>query len=73
MSAFGGKADIAIRGLAVDLGPIDNPSSKPYSKLREAMGLVSGKVALVTAREPELAALLPLNLLRKVPKFLYLM
>ena len=48
MSAFGGKADVAIRGLAVDLGPIDDPSSKTFSKLREAMGLVSGKVALVT-------------------------
>ncbi|MGC2469912.1 MAG: SDR family NAD(P)-dependent oxidoreductase, partial [Pseudolabrys sp.] len=32
----------------MDLGPIDDPSSKTFSKLREAMGLVSGKVALVT-------------------------
>ena len=31
MAAFGGKADVAIRGLAVDLGPIDDPSSKTFS------------------------------------------
>ena len=56
----------------MDLGPIDNPSNKPFSKLREAMGLVSGKVALVTGSGAGIGRAAALKF-AEVPKFLYLM